>query len=122
MNVAIVTGSSGLIRGESVDLFAYKFDLVNVFWYYYQSSKQGEVYNAGGGRFFNGPMFEAMELCEKISGNKMNYSYAEPNRIGAHIWYISDVSQFKNHYPNWDYQFNLEQTLEEMFNNMVKRV
>jgi CDP-paratose 2-epimerase len=64
---------------------------------------------------------EAIELCEKISGNTMNYSYAETNRIGDHIWYISDVNKFKNHYPEWNYQFNLEDTLIEMHDNMLKR-
>lgn len=109
-------------KGKQVRDNIHSYDLINMFWHYYQNPKQGEVYNAGGGRFSNCSMLEAINLCEKISGNKMDYSYTETNRIGDHIWYISDISKFKNHYPNWDYQFNLEQTLEEMFNNMVKRI
>ena len=66
-------------------------------------------------------MQEAIELCERISGNKMNYNYAENNRIGDHIWYVSDVNKFKSHYPNWNWTFDLEQTLVEMYNNMLKR-
>jgi CDP-paratose 2-epimerase len=119
------------ITGNHYTIFGYKgkqvrdnihsFDLVNMFWHFYQSPKQGEVYNAGGSRYSNCSMLEAIDHCEKISGNKMNYSYAETNRIGDHIWYISDVSKFKAHYPNWNYKFDLENTLGEMHDNMLVR-
>ena len=92
-----------------------------MFWYFYQNPKLGEVYNAGGGRHSNCSMQEAIDLCEKISGNKMNYSYADDNRIGDHIWYVSDVNKFKSHYPTWNWTFDLEETMVEMYNNMIKR-
>ena len=120
------------INGNHYTIFGYKgkqvrdnihsFDLVNMFWHYYQNPRQGEVYNAGGGRFANCSMLEAIEWCEKISGNKMSYSYSETNRIGDHIWYISDVNKFKNHYPAWDWKFNLETTLVEMYDIMNERI
>lgn len=119
------------ITGNHYTIFGYKgkqvrdnihsYDLVNMFWHFYQNPKQGEVYNAGGSRFSNCSMLEAIDFCEKISGNKMNYSYAETNRIGDHIWYVSDVSKFKQHYPDWNYKFDLDATLVEMHDNMLKR-
>ena len=66
-------------------------------------------------------MLEAIESCEKISGNKMIYTYAKSNRIGDHMWYISDVSKFKQQYPDWNYKFDLESTLVQMYNGMIKR-
>lgn len=108
-------------KGKQVRDNIHSFDLVNMFWHFYQNPKQGEVYNAGGGRHSNCSMIEAIELCEKISGNKMNYTLAETNRIGDHIWYISDVNKFKEHYPEWNYKFDLEETMVEMYNNMSKR-
>ena len=120
------------ITGDHYTIFGYKgkqvrdnihsFDLVNMFWHFYQNPRGGEVYNAGGGRFANCSMLEAIELCEKISGNKINYSYSETNRIGDHIWYISDLSKFKAHYPGWDWQFDLEKTLVEMCDSMKTRL
>jgi CDP-paratose 2-epimerase len=109
-------------KGKQVRDNIHSYDLVNMFWHFYLNPKQGEVYNAGGSRHSNCSMLEAIELCEEISGNKMNYSYAEDNRIGDHIWYISDVQKFKNHYPDWDYSFDLKSTLVEMHDNMLKRV
>jgi CDP-paratose 2-epimerase len=108
-------------KGKQVRDNIHSFDLVNMFWHFYQRPKKGEVYNAGGSRFSNCSMIEAIELCERISGNKISHSYSETNRVGDHIWYISDVSKFKRDYPSWDFQFNLESTLVEMHNNMMAR-
>ncbi|MBR9859441.1 NAD-dependent epimerase/dehydratase family protein [bacterium] len=119
------------ITGDHYTVFGYKgkqvrdnihsFDLVNMFWHFYQNPRPGEVYNAGGGRHANCSMLEAIKAIEKITGNKMNYSYSETNRIGDHIWWISDLSKFKSHYPDWNWTYNLEQTLEEMYNSMLAR-
>jgi CDP-paratose 2-epimerase len=92
-----------------------------MFWHFYQNPKNGEVYNAGGGRHANCSMLEAIKICEQISGNTMSYSYQETNRIGDHIWYVSDIRKFQNHYPDWDWKYNLEQTLQQMHDAMLKR-
>ena len=52
----------------------------------------------------------------------MNVTYAETNHIGDHIWYISDLSKFKNHYPDWEWKYDLRTTVNEIFESMRKRV
>jgi CDP-paratose 2-epimerase len=42
------------------------------------------------------------------------------NRIGDHIWWISDVSKFKTHYPTWNYTYDLTQIIDEIINNIEK--
>jgi CDP-paratose 2-epimerase len=108
-------------KGKQVRDNIHSYDLVNMFWHFYQNPKAGEVYNAGGGRFANWSMIEAIELCEKITGNKMKYTYSETNRIGDHIWYISDLSKFKSDYPEWNWKYVLNETLEQMFNQITVR-
>ena len=108
-------------KGKQVRDNIHSYDLVNMFWHFYQNPKVGEVYNAGGGRHANCSMLEAIDLCEEITGNKMNFSYSETNRIGDHIWYISDLSKFKSHYPDWNWKYNLEDTLFEMFKGIKER-
>ena len=120
------------ITGNAYTIFGYKgkqvrdnihsYDLVNMFWHFYQNPRAGEVYNAGGGRHANCSMLEGIALCEEISGNKMNYSYSETNRIGDHIWYISDLSKFKQHYPGWNWTYDLKQTLVQIHDSMLTRV
>jgi CDP-paratose 2-epimerase len=109
-------------KGKQVRDNIHSWDLVNLFWHFYQNPKQGEAYNVGGGRFSNCSMIEGIELCEKITGNKMNYSYTETNRIGDHIWYVSDMSKFKAHYPGWTWKYNLDDILLQMYNEMKSRV
>lgn len=120
------------ITGDHYSIFGYKgkqvrdnihsYDLVNMFWHYYQNPKSGEVYNAGGGRHANCSMLEAIEMCEKISGKKLGFSYKDDNRIGDHIWYVSNLNKFKNHFPSWSYKYDLEQTLVEMHDSMSNRI
>ncbi len=120
------------ITGNHYTIFGYKgkqvrdnihaSDLINMFWHYYQNPRCGEVYNAGGARHSNCSMKEAIILCEKITGKKMDYSYSETNRIGDHIWYISDVRRFKEHYPNWDFKYNIEDILTQIYAGMSARL
>ncbi|MCP9762732.1 NAD-dependent epimerase/dehydratase family protein [Lacihabitans soyangensis] len=107
-------------KGKQVRDNIHSYDLVNMFYHFYMNPRQGEVYNAGGGRHSNCSMTEAIEICEQITGNKMNFSYAEDNRIGDHIWYISDVSKFKSHYPDWNYKYDLNDILEQIFSQQIK--
>ena len=93
-----------------------------MFWHFYCNPRIGEVYNAGGSRFSSCSMLEAIDACEKIVGKKMNWTYSETNRIGDHIWWISDVSKFKKHYPDWDFTYNMSDILEQIYVQMRERV
>jgi len=106
-------------KGKQVRDNIHSFDLVNMFWHFYNYPHPGEVYNVGGGRHSNCSMLEAIGLCEKITGNKMSYSYSENNRSGDHIWWISDVTKFKTHYPNWNWKYNLTDILNQIHDAMV---
>ena len=109
-------------KGKQVRDNIHSHDLVNMFWHFYQAPRPGgEVYNAGGSRFANCSMQEAIALCEEITGNKMNYSYSEQNRVGDHIWYVSDVSRFQQHYPGWQFEYGLTPTLTQIFNELRQR-
>jgi len=120
------------ITGNHYTIFGYKgkqvrdnihsWDLVNMFWHFYEAPRPGEVYNAGGGRFSNCSMQEGITLCEELTGNKMNYSYADDNRVGDHIWYISDLTKFTSHYPKWTWKYDLKTTLVQMYENISNRV
>lgn len=101
--------------GKQVRDNIHSLDLVNMFWHFHQNPKQGEVYNAGGGRDNSTSILEAINTINRISEtNWSNYTISEQNRIGDHIWYISDLSKFKRDYPNWNITISLEETLRQM--------
>lgn len=60
-------------------------------------------------------MLEAITLCEQISGRKLDWSYVEDNRVGDHIWYISDVRKFQSQYPTWKFRYDLRAILEAIY-------
>lgn len=108
-------------KGKQVRDNIHSFDLVNMFDHFYQNPRQGEVYNAGGGRHSNCSVIEAISLCQNITGNEINVSTVETPRIGDHIWWISDVFKFKRHYPSWGYKYSLQDTLQQMHDNFTTK-
>ncbi len=102
-------------KGKQVRDNIHSNDLVNAFLAFYESPRSGEVYNIGGSRHSNCSMLEAIRIGESLSGNKLDFTYLDDNRIGDHIWYISDVSRFRSHYPDWDYRYSIDDILREIF-------
>ncbi len=120
------------VTGEPYTVFGYKGkqvrdnihsqDLVNALYHFYRDPRVGEVYNIGGGRFSNCSMLEAVWLCEEIAGKKLDWAYSESNRSGDHIWWISDVSKFKAHYPDWDLEYDIPDILKQIHAKTVERL
>ena len=94
-------------KGKQVRDNIHSADLIRAFHEFFKQPRSGEVYNMGGGRFSNCSMMEAIELCEDITGNQFNWKYVEENRVGDHIWWISDLTHFQEHYPNWKQQYDV---------------
>ncbi|MDZ4787661.1 MAG: NAD-dependent epimerase/dehydratase family protein [Blastochloris sp.] len=101
-------------QGKQVRDNIHSHDLVEAFWQFYQAPRSGEVYNMGGSRHSNCSMLEAIDLCQEISGRSLDWTYLEDNRIGDHIWWISDVRKFQEHYPAWSYRYDLRGILGEI--------
>ena len=102
-------------KGKQVRDNIHSFDLVEAFVEFARAPRTAAVYNIGGSRHSNCSMLEAIELCEEISGRKLKWSYEETNRIGDHIWWISDVRKFQEDYPNWKFRYSLREMLEEIY-------
>lgn len=115
---------SSIVKGIPYTIFGYKgkqvrdnmhsYDVVNAFYHFYLKPRKGEFYNIGGTRFSNISVLEAIEKIEKILGKKAKIKYNPKNRIGDHIWYISDMSKFKRHYPKWNFTYTSDEILEEL--------
>jgi CDP-paratose 2-epimerase len=101
-------------KGKQVRDNIHSYDLVNAFYHFFKNPRVGEVYNMGGSRRSNVSMLEAIELIQEISGKEINYEHTDENRSGDHIWYISDVSKFQKHYPDWKYTYNNKKIIEEI--------
>lgn len=119
------------VSGQPYTIFGYKgkqvrdnihsLDLIDAFDSYFRNPRPAEVYNIGGGRQSNCSMLEAIELCESIADRELDYTYSEENRAGDHIWYVSDLTKFKSHYPEWDIRYDVPKILDEIYQNNLER-
>lgn len=108
-------------KGKQVRDNIHSNDLVSAFWEYAQKPLVGEVYNIGGSRFSNCSMLEAIQISEKYANRKLNFTLSDENRIGDHIWWISDVSKFKKHFPSWDFKYDIDTIIKEMVEVTMER-
>lgn len=89
-------------------------DLIRALHEFFRRPRVGEVYNMGGCRHSNCSMLEAIELSERISCQTLQSKYVDDNRRGDHIWWISDLSRFQCHYPDWKLEYDVPAILEEI--------
>ena len=112
------------ISGRPYTIFGYKgkqvrdnihsYDLVRALWRFAQDPKPARVYNIGGARFANCSIIEAIELCEDIARRKLDVTYSDQNRVGDHLWWISDISAFQADYPDYRLTYDLRTTMSEI--------
>jgi CDP-paratose 2-epimerase len=103
-------------KGKQVRDNIHSYDLIKCFWSFFKKPRKGEIYNIGGGRYSNCSVIEALDYVESLLNIKIKKNYQRTNRIGDHIWYISDTSKFKKHYPSWKQQYNTKKIIEELIN------
>ena len=101
-------------KGKQVRDNIHSNDLVSCFWEYYKKPGHGEVYNIGGGRYSNCSVIEALNIVEDIAGIKIKKKILKQNRIGDHIWYVSNTRKFKKKYPNWKQRFSTRRIINEL--------
>lgn len=109
-------------KGKQVRDNIHSLDVARFIENFFESPRQGEVYNIGGGRANSTSILEAFDRISNISGKKMKYQYSNENRIGDHICYISDLSKMRSHYPKWDITKDLQTVFEEIAESWIKRL
>ncbi|MGB9588042.1 MAG: NAD-dependent epimerase/dehydratase family protein [Armatimonadota bacterium] len=102
-------------KGKQVRDNIHSADLIRAFDAFFRKPRIAEVYNIGGGRASNCSILEAIQLCESITGKPLTWRYSDDNRIGDHMWWISDLRRFQEHYPEWRIQYTIPDILQEIF-------
>jgi CDP-paratose 2-epimerase len=120
-----------VVTGEPYTVFGYggkqvrdnihSSDVVSAMEAFHRAPRAGAVYNLGGGRGSNCSMLEAIAACERISGNRLNWTLSDAARAGDHRWWISDLSGLQRDYPEWRLRYDLETTLREIHEANVER-
>lgn len=108
-------------KGKQVRDNIHSYDLIQAFDAVFTAPRVAQVYNIGGGRFSHCSILEAIEIIQNICGQPLQYSYADNHRAGDHIWYVSDVSRFQSHYPDWQLTRNVKDICQEIYQANVER-
>ncbi len=102
-------------KGKQVRDNIHSFDVVTAFDNFIKKPKKGaNVYNLGGGRENSCSILEAIQKIENFSNIKCDYKILKTNRVGDHIWWITDNSKFKKDFPKWKITKNLDDSLKNM--------
>ena len=104
-------------KGKQVRDNIHSEDVVSALWEFYKTNNNSGVYNLGGGRENSCSILEVISILEKKYNIKLKYKIKKNNRIGDHIWYISDMSKFKKKHKNWKIKKSLNEIINEMINN-----
>ena len=119
--VSNITYTINGYKGKQVRDNLHSFDLINMFWHFFKNPKIGEIYNVGGSRYSNCSLLEAIDIVQKITDKHLSTNYSDKHRKGDHIWWISDISKFRKHYPKWEFTYNLENIIIEIFSEFNNR-
>ena len=105
-------------KGKQVRDNIHSSDVVSCFWEYFKKQRKGEIYNMGGGRKSNCSILEVFETIEKLTNTYTKKEFKRENRVGDHIWYITNNDKFKKHYPNWKQKYNTKKIISELMENL----
>ena len=105
-------------KGKQVRDNLHSSDLINCFWQFFKKPKKGAVYNIGGGRYSNCSILEAINEIEQISNIKVKKKIIKQNRIGDHVWYITNNKRFKKDYPMWKQKYNTKKIIKELIKRL----
>ena len=108
-------------KGKQVRDNIHSEDLIAAFDAFYQNPRVGEAYNIGGARTANCSMLEAIEMCEGVAGRKLDWTYVDDNRIGDHMWWISDISKFESHYPTFKLTYDINGIIADIYERASER-
>jgi CDP-paratose 2-epimerase len=101
-------------KGKQVRDNIHSYDVACFIEKFVNSPRIAEIYNIGGGRANSISVLEAFALVEKFTERKQLFRYANVNRIGDHICYISNLSKMRQHYPSWDITLNIDETIRQI--------
>ena len=103
-------------NGEQVRDQIHARDLASAFHAFIQKPKVGAVYNMGGGPERAKTLTEFARIISDKVGLPFASSYEE-GRQSDRKYDVHDISKFRKDYPDWDYEYSLEDIIEDLCTN-----
>lgn len=100
-------------EGKQVRDQIHALDLAAAFWHFIETPKKAAVYNMGGGPERSVSVLEAGEMISQITSKPFLYEFHE-GRKGDRVWDVHNVLKFRTDYPAWDYQYSLDDIINDV--------
>lgn len=100
-------------KGKQVRDQIHALDLASAFYVYITNPVSGAVYNIGGGRDRSVSVLEAGKLLSDAIGKPFLYEFHEA-RAGDRVWDVHDITKFRTDYPQWDFQYSLQDIIKDL--------
>ncbi|MHC4482741.1 MAG: NAD-dependent epimerase/dehydratase family protein, partial [Planctomycetota bacterium] len=104
-------------KGKQVRDQIHSQDVVSAMEAFIEAPRCGEVYNLGGGRESNASLLECIDKIEARLDRPVKTTYLDTARTGDHICYISDLTKFKSHYPQWKLTRFVDDIIDEILDS-----
>ncbi len=78
------------------------------------SEQRGNVFNLGGGNSCSTSLLELTQICEKVTGNRIDISSKPETAANDIPWYVTDYSKFNQVY-NWSPKKNVTNIVEDIY-------
>lgn len=103
-------------KGKQVRDQIHSYDVIAAIDCFFKKAKSGgHVYNIGGGKANSLSVLESINKIQELTGKSISYSISDKHRIGDHICYYTDMSQFQRDYPEWQLTYSLDRIFEDYF-------
>jgi CDP-paratose 2-epimerase len=100
-------------KGKQVRDQLHAADVVRAFECFAANPRPGAVYNLGGGKPNSISILECIDRIPQLLGRQLRYSYVDQHRSGDHVCYYTDLSRFREDYPDWSVSRSLDSILAE---------
>jgi len=89
-------------------------DVVSAMREYIADPEPGAVYNIGGGPANAISVLESIAKAEEACGKKMQVEFVDEPRKGDHKWWVTDMTKFRQRYPGWQMQWDIDRIFGEL--------
>ena len=59
-------------------------------------------------------MREAIDLASASLVRRLHSDLSGGHRVADHMWWITDLTEFRNDYPGWNVTYNVDEILREI--------
>lgn len=106
----IIEGYEGKQVRDNIDAY----DVATLIEEFRKDPRISEVFNIGGGRDNSVSVLEAITQLENLLDKNLNFEIIKENRLGDHLWYITDNTPLYKRFPNWKITKNLDTIFSEL--------